>query len=222
MAAQERMERGETAEQARASAMREFGNVGLIKEMTRDTWGFRWLQELMQDLRFGLRMLAKNPGFTIVVVLTLALGIGATTAIFSVVDAVLLHGMPYPNVAQLVGISSKNPQGEGESVSAGDFNDWQLGSRAFEGLAAYRQWEFRVLTGIGEPDEVWASPVSTNIFHLLGVNAIIGRTFAENETHVVVLSHEYWRSHFAANPKIIGKALALDGASYTVIGVAPA
>jgi putative ABC transport system permease protein len=218
---QDNIERGMPPEEARYAA-RKFGSVTRVKEDTWEVWGFVWLEQVWQDVRFGLRMFAKNPGFTAVAVLTLALGIGATTAIFSVVDAVLLHGTPYKNPGQLVGISAKSPQGEGESVSPGDFTDWQPQSQAFEGLAAYKQWEFRVLTGIGEPDELWVSPVSTDVFHLLGVNAIIGRGFAANETQAAVLSHEYWRSHFAADPKIIGKTLALDGKPYMVIGVAAA
>ena len=179
---------------------------------------------LWHDLRYAVRQLRKSPGFTAVVVTTLALGIGANTAVFSIVDAVLLHGTPYQNAAQLVEVGAKSPQGEEDSVSAGDFNDWQAQSQAFEGLAAYEPWEFKVkvLTGVGEPDEVRTSQVSTNIFHLLGVNAIIGRTFAADETQALVLSHEYWRSHFAADPKIIGKTLGLDGKPYTVIGVASA
>ena len=193
----------------------------LVKEEARELWSFVWLEQLWQDVRFGVRMLAKNPGFTAVAVLTLALGIGATTAIFSVVDAVLLQGSPYKNPAQLVGLSAKSPQGEAVPVSAGDFNEWHRESQAFEGLAAYNMWEFRVLSGMGDPDEVWTSPISAGVFHLLGINAIIGRTFAENDTQVVVLNHEYWRSHFAANPKIIGKPLTLDGKPYTIIGIAP-
>jgi putative ABC transport system permease protein len=177
---------------------------------------------LIQDLRYGLRQLRRSPGFVAVAVATLGLGIGATTVVFSVVDAVLLHGTPYRNPSQLVGISTKNPQGEETWVSGGDFNDWQSLPQAFEGLAAYKQWEFRVLTGSGEPDEVWTAPISGNAFHLLGVNAVLGRTFAENEIQAVVLSPAYWRSHFAADPKIIGKTLTLDSKPYTVIGVAPA
>src|SRR6266567_4043280 len=96
-------------------------------------------------------------------------------------------------------------QGREEPVSAGDFSDWQEQNQTLQGLAAYKQWEFHTLTGAGEPDEVWASPVSANLFHLLGVNAIVGRTFTPNESQVVVLSHEYWRSHFASDPRIIGK-----------------
>src|SRR5437867_5594571 len=167
-------------------------------------------------------MLAKNPAFAAVAVLSLALGIGANTAIFSVIEAVLLHQPPYQNPAQLVEIGERSPQGERDSVSVGDFTDWQEHTLAFQDLSAYQRWKFHTLTGAGEPDEVWASPVSTNLFHLLGVNAVFGRTFVSNETQSVVLSHQYWRSHFSADPKIIGKTLALDGKPYTVIGIAPA
>jgi predicted permease len=213
---------GMSRQEAERRARIELGGLDQVKEECRDAWGVRFIETLLQDIRFGLRMLRKNPGFTAVAVLTLSLGIGATTAIFSVVDAVLLQGSPYQNPAQLVGISAKSPQGEAGPVSAGDFNEWHRESQAFEGLAAYNVWEFRVLSGMGDPDEVWTSPISAGVFHLLGINAIIGRTFAENDTQVVVLNHEYWRSHFAANPKIIGKPLTLDGKPYTIIGVAPA
>ena len=222
MAAQERIEQGESHEQAQTAALREFGNVGLVKEVTRDVWGWRWLETFLQDIRYSLRQLRRSPGFVAVAVATLGLGIGATTVVFSVVDAVLLHGTPYRNPSQLAEISAKNPHGEEMWVSGGDFNDWQSLPQAFESLAAFKRWEFRVLTGPGEPDDVWTEPMSGSAFHLLGVNAVLGRTFAENETQAVVLSPAYWRSHFAANPKIIGKTLTLDAKPYTVIGVAPA
>jgi len=209
-----------TADEARRRALLEFGGLDQMKEQCRDVGAAHFLETVLQDVRYGLRMLAKSPGFTAVAVLTLALGIGANTAIFSVVDAVLLHALPYQNPAQLVAISSIDPKGEKEAVSAGDFADWSKQAQAFQGLAAYKHWEFHALTGAGEPDEVWASPVSPNLFHLLGVNAIRGRTFALNETQAVVLSHQYWRSHFSLDPKIIGKVLALDGKPYTVVGVA--
>jgi putative ABC transport system permease protein len=177
---------------------------------------------LLQDLKFGLRMLRKNPGFTAVAVVTLALGIGANTAIFSIVDAVLLHHAPYLNPTQLVDIGARNPQGEQDAVSVGDFTDWEEQTRAFQGLAAYRPWAFHTLTGAGAPDEVWASPVSAALFHLLGVNAALGRTFVSNESQSVILSYQYWRGHFSSNPGIIGTTLVLDGKPYTVIGIAPA
>jgi len=180
------------------------------------------MNSLYQDVCYALRQLRRSPDFTAIAVLTLALGIGATTVVFSVVDAVLLHGTPYRNPSQLVEVSAKNPQAEEEWVSAGDFNDWQSLPQAFESLAACKRWEFRVLTGFGEPDDVWTEPMSANAFRLLGVNAVLGRTFAENETQVVVLSTAYWRNHFAADPNIIGKTLILDTKPYTAIGVAPA
>jgi putative ABC transport system permease protein len=222
MEEQENLESGMPPDEAHYAARRRFGNVTLAQERSREMWGWNSVEMLWQDIRYGLRQLGRSPGFTVVAVLTLALGIGATTAIFSVVDAVLLHGTPYRNPVQLVEICTKSPQGEEQAVSTGDFNDWQEERQAFESLAGYERWKYFVLTGVGEPDEVWASPVSTNFFHLLGVNAILGRTFAANETRTVVLSHAYWHSQFAADPKIIGKTLVLDGKPHTVIGVASA
>src|ERR1039457_5895406 len=136
MAAQERMERGETDEQARTSAVREFGNVTLIKEMTRDTWGFRWLETFLQDVRYGLRQLRKNPGFTAMAVLTLALCIGANTAIFSFVDAVLLNPLPYPHPERIVIVFEGPPSGGLNEVSTPDFLDWKRQCAAFTTIAA--------------------------------------------------------------------------------------
>ena len=212
---------GMSPEEARRQALLSLGGLEQTKESVRDQRGFPFLETLLQDTRFALRMLRKSPAFTATAVLTLALGIGATTAVFSIVDAVLLHGTPYQKPAQLVEISARSPQGEADSVSAPDFHDWQAQTQIFEGFAAFQSMKFSVLTGAGEPDEVWTSQVSTNIFHLLGVNAIIGRNFAPNETQAVVLSHAYWRSRFAADPKIIGNTITLDGKPYTVIGIAP-
>ncbi len=180
---------------------------------------------ILQDLRFALRQFRKSPGFTAVSIITLALGIGATTGIFSVVDTVLLHSAPYARSAELVAIDEKAPTtvpGETSEVSAGDFMDWQAQVPVFAGVAAYQPWEFHALTGGGDPDEVWASPVTPNLFQVLGVNAFLGRMFAPNETEAVVLSHQYWRSHFSSDPRILGKVLALDGKFYRVIGIAPA
>jgi len=197
-----------------------------IVEPARDMHRPNLTENFLQDLRYGLRQLRRSPGFSAVAIATLALGIGATTAIFSVVDAVLLHSVPYSRSAELVAITEKGPTtapGEINEVSAGDFTDWQGQAPVFAGVAAHQSWEFHALIGGGdEPDEVWASPVTTNLFQVLGVNAFRGRTFAPNETQAVILSHQYWRSHFASNPQILGKALALDGKLYRVIGIAPA
>ncbi|HEV2383191.1 MAG TPA: ABC transporter permease [Terriglobia bacterium] len=217
--------RGMTPEDARYAALRELGGIDQIKEECRDMRRVNYIENFLQDVRYGVRQLRRSPAFTVVAVLTLALGIGATTAIFSVVDAVLLHSPPYAKSAELVEITEKGPQtaaGEVDEVSAGDFTDWQGQAPAFQELAAYEPWEFHALTGGGEPDEVWASPVTANLFGVLGVNAVRGRTFASNATQAVIVSHQYWESHFSSDPRIIGKALALDGKPYTVVGIAPA
>src|SRR5947208_4133306 len=222
---EEYVAQGMAPEEARRRARLELGGVEKVKEECRDARRVTWTQDLSQDIRYGLRMLAKNPGFTAIAVLTLALGIGANTAIFSVVDSVLLRPASYAKPSELVDINEVGPEtaaGAINEVSPGDFIEWQKQAQAFQGIAAYQRWEFHALTGTGEPDEVWAVPVTTNLFSILGVNTIRGRTFAENETQAVVLSYQYWESHFSSDPNIIGKALALDGKSYTVLGVAPA
>src|SRR3989475_749279 len=219
--AQEKVTKGMSPEEARYAALRELGGVEQIKEECRDMRRVNYIEDFFEDLRYGLRMLAKNPGFTAVAAITLALGIGTTTAIFSVVDAVLLHPRPYQNPSQLVAIRETSPEGEQSGVSVGDFANWEEQTQSFQGMAAYEPWEFHTLTGGGQPDEVWASPVSVNLFHLLGINAVLGRTFLSNESQALVLSREYWRSHFSSDPKVIGKTLVLDGKPYAVVGVAP-
>jgi predicted permease len=213
---------GMSREDATHAARRDFGNVTLLEERSREVWQWPSIGNFAMDVRFALRMLHKNPGFTCVAVLTLALGIGATTAIFSIIDAVLLHPAPYVEPTQLVEINEKNPQEESNAVSVGDFTDWQAQNEVFQGMAAYQQWEFHTMTKAGEPDEVWISPVSANLFQLLGTSAVVGRTFLADERQVAVLGYEYWRSHFSSDSTIIGKTLDLDGKSYTVVGVAPA
>jgi putative ABC transport system permease protein len=180
---------------------------------------------LGQDLRYALRQLRQSPGFSSVAIITLALGIGATTVIFSLVDTVLLDSAPYARSAELVAITEKDATrapGETSEVSPGDLTDWQAQAPVFRGVAAYQSWEFHALTGGGDPDEVWASPVTPNLFQVLGLNAFLGRTFAPNETQAVILSHQYWRSHFASDARLLGKPLSLDGKLYRVIGIAPA
>jgi len=213
---------GMNPEAARRQAWLEFGGLDQVKQKCRDVGAAHVLESLIQDVRYGMRQLRRSPGFTTVTVLTLALGIGASTAIFSVVQTVLFRGTPYRDPSQLVEIAARDPQGEEGSFSPAEFNDWETQGASFEDLAAYVRWEFRVLSGAGDPDEVWVSQVSTNAFHLLGVRPFLGRTFAEDETQTVLVSQRYWRTHFAGDHKILGKTLALDGKPYTVIGIAPA
>lgn len=183
------------------------------------------MSTLMQDVRHGIRLLIKNPGFTAIAVLTLALGIGANTALFSVVNGVLLNPLPYPNPSQLVAVAEKFPPFPEASISYPNFLDWVRMNHTFEALAAYRHTNFN-LADSGEAQRLNAVQVSATFFPLLGVKPVIGRTFSrEDDRHgaapVVMLAGKYWKSKFGASPEILGKTLDLDGTGYTVIGVVP-
>jgi putative ABC transport system permease protein len=227
MAMRDRMERGETAEQARRSTLREFGNVGLIKEVTRDMWGWRSIEELAQDLRFGGRMLAKRPGFTLVAIITLALGIGANTAIFSVVNTVLLRPLSYKEPDRLMMVwEDASQQGfPRNSTTPANFIDWRDQNQVFEGMAALGRESFN-LTGAGEPEKIDGRRVSATLFDLLGVEPQLGRAFLREEdqpggNRVVIISHGLWQRRFGSDVNIVGKPLTLNGESLTVVGVMP-
>jgi putative ABC transport system permease protein len=181
---------------------------------------------LIQDSRYGLRMLGKNPGFTAVAVLTLALGIGANTAIFSVVNGVLLNPLAYDHPDRLVALFSRTSDFTYASISYPNFLDWVRDNHSFSALAAFREDDFN-LTGTGEPERVPGEMVSGNFFTLLGVKPVIGRTFRAEEDQVgaapvVLISAGLWKRKFAASPDVLGKALNLSGTAYTVVGVIPA
>ncbi|HEV2492434.1 MAG TPA: ABC transporter permease [Terriglobia bacterium] len=182
---------------------------------------------LIQDLRYGLRILARNPGFTAVAVVTLALGIGANTAIFSVVNTVLLRPLPYKDADRLVMVWSYNRRRgfNTDQVSPLDFADWRAQNHVFETIAASTDITY-TLTGAGEPSLIIAYSFSADYFRTLGVMPLVGRTFVPEEeqpgkNHVAVLSYPFWQSRFGANRSIIGRTITLDGAPYTVIGVMP-
>ncbi len=179
------------------------------------------------NLRHILRQWAKSPGFAAVAILTLALGIGANTAIFSLVYGLLLQPLPYREADQLVQVHESVPARGVDRVPVAVPNlvDWQRQSASFEGLAGLRHAEYN-LTGQGEPRRITGARVTANLFSLLGANPLLGRTFtAEEEAFgkhfVVLLSESYWRSSFGADPGVLGRSLLLDGGSYTVIGVMP-
>jgi predicted permease len=229
MAASDRIDRGESADRAQQAARREFGNVTLVEHVTRDQWGWRRLDEFAQDLRYAVRMLRKNPGFTLVAVLTLALGIGANTAIFSVVHAVLLKALPYPQADRLVmvyeDVRLPNYQNKKNEPSPGNFSDWSTQNTAFDGMAAYRNRSFN-LTGEGEPARVEGELVTSSFFTTLQVNPAFGRVFVPEEdrpgkSHVVVMSDGLWKSRFGSDVQILGKKILLDSEAYTIIGVMP-
>jgi predicted permease len=181
--------------------------------------------QLLQDSRFALRTLAASPGFTFAAVLTLALGIGANTAIYSVIDGVLLHPIPFPQPDRLVALDQKNSRGEEGSVSYPNLLDWQRQSQTFEGIAGWLN-DLLTLTIKGQPEQLIAKRVSSNFFSVLRVQPLLGRTFTDDEDKrgaqpVALLGEDFWRRRFAADPKIIGQNLTLNGDEYSIIGVVP-
>jgi putative ABC transport system permease protein len=212
------------AEAARA-ARRQFGNVTLLQEVNREMRGIRPIETLLQDLRYGGRMLGKNPGFTFVATLTLALGIGATTTIFSVVNTVLIRPLPYKDPDRLVTIWSTMPQ-KGRlryATSYPDFKEWKNQSQLFEGVAISRPSDTN-LTGGDIPEIVRCVAVSPNLFQVLGMSAMLGRTFLPEDEQwgrhrVVVLSYGLWQRRFGGELNVIGREVQLDSEPFTVIGV---
>jgi putative ABC transport system permease protein len=223
MAAEERIACGESAEQARVSAAREFGNDALVKEVTREMWGLVWLETLIQDLRFGLRQLTRNPGFTAVAVLTLALGIGANVAVFSLLDAVLLRPLPFLHVERLFMFFPSETTSLRTMVSSSypNFDDWREQSHSFEAMAAYQEESFN-LTGTTEPERLDGLRSTPGLFAMLGFPPLLGREFGPDDgQHVVLLSYELWHRRFGGNARIVGKPIHLEGEPYTVLGVLP-
>jgi len=246
MAARERRERGEKEEEAKRAARREFGNMGLVKEATRDVWGWRWLRDFVEDIRYGLRMLRKNPGFTGVVVLTLALGIGANTAIFSLISNVLLHPLPVRDADRLVvlkwsahgglgyhgysdfgfcHIDQTETEQAGCSFSYPFFSQLRSQPKVFSSVTAFAGNVGIHLTGYGAPSKASGALVSGEYFQTLGVAAAVGRTIqpADDTTHsepVAVLNYGYWQSAFGGDRAAVGRTIYLDGIPFTIVGVA--
>ena len=221
-------EHGLAEEEALAAARRAFGNMTQAQERFYESDRWLWWDQLRQDIRFGLRMLAKSPGFTAVAVLTLALGIGANTAIFSVVNGVMLRPLPFKDSGQLVDVWKYNlkrgvPQDE---LSYPDFLDLRSQNHAFDDVAAWSERHSIVLKGLGEPERVHGTVGSPNLLALLGVNPELGRTFLVGEDqpgkgNVVVLSHDFWRNKFHSDENIVGRSIVLDDRSCTIVGVMP-
>lgn len=221
---------GLSAEDAKFAAISEFGSVSLAMEESRDARRTHFLETLIQDLRYGLRGLRRNPGFTAVAVLTLALGIGANTAIFSIVNAILLKPLPFPNSDQLVVISETNSRVAPGSVYQGyesylNFLDWQHDARSFSAMAAY-QYSDMALTGAGEPTVIHGAITNSGLFSTLQSPPLLGRALEPQDdpkgaARVVVIGEQFWRRQLAADPAILGKTLHLDRQSFTIVGVMP-
>ena len=234
MRVRELLEQGMTPDDARAAALARFGDVDRITEACRELGRRRnedmrraeWLTELRHDLRYAVRGLRASPGFTGVVLLTIAMGIGASTTIFSVANAVLLRPFPYHEPERIVRLYETNPTTETFSISAPDYLDWLERVRGLSQLAAFTGENVSLL-GDGDPEELAAMAATPSLFPLLGVRQRLGRVFSEEEgkpgasARVVLLSYAFWQTRFGGDPRVLGRALNLSGTSYEVIGVMP-
>ena len=226
--AEEQRDAGLTPQEAASAAHRALGDTLKIEEDVRAAWGLQWLETLTQDLRYALRMLRKSPGFTAVAVFTLGLGIGANTAVFSLVNGVLLNPLPYPHPEQVVSVGVSEPGGGENNVSYPDFLDWVRDNHSFSSLAAYSRASGG-FNWIGKTDaqRVSSVEVSASFFPTLGVIPILGRNFSPaddqlNGPPAVILGNGFWKSKFASAGDVIGKTMNLDGTDYSIVGVLPA
>ncbi|PYT52735.1 MAG: hypothetical protein DMG46_26285, partial [Acidobacteria bacterium] len=244
---QDNIERGMSWEEARYAAVRKFGNVTRVKEETREVWSFVWMEQLGQDIRYGVRMLAKSPGFAAVAILTLALGIGANTAIFSLIDAVMLRSLPVEDPSQLVLLKwgARNAPNIHGYMSSGDCpTDLSFAARnpsgcsfsepmfreiaqtnLFSGKAAFANSGRLNLSGNGPATVLNGQLVSGDFFRTMGVKAAVGRVFESSDDSpsaapVAVLNYGYWQSAFGGSRDIVGRTIELNNVPFTIIGVA--
>jgi putative ABC transport system permease protein len=224
---EQNIERGMSGEAARRTARLSLGGADQIKESVRDHRGLPLLETLGQDIRYAFRMLRKSPGFTAVVVLTLALGIGANTAIFSFVYGVLLAPLPYRDASRLVVLNETTPRVGNVSVSYPNFLDWRDQSRSFSEMAYIEQMSFNLAgAGVSQPENISGDSVSPNFLSMMGVRPLLGRDFQSREEkagtqRVLLLSYQLWQSHFGADRSAVGRTITLDGTAFVIIGVLP-
>jgi len=224
--AEQLKDQGLSEEEARRAARRAFGNVTQAHERFYECGRWLWWDHLVQDLRFGLRTLRKNPGFTTVAALTLALGIGANTTVFSVVSAVLIRRLPYRDPDRLVWVNEFWPRLNSAIVPSPDYINWRDQNQVFESVAAYGGFGELNLSGSGEPERIDGIGVTWNFFPMLGVRPALGRGFLPDEDRpggapVAILSHSLWQRRFHSDPNLVGKTITLDEEACTVIGVMP-
>jgi predicted permease len=228
LAEREEIESGRAREEAQHAARREFGNVEVAKEVTRDAWGWRWLTDFFQDTRYSLRTLRQRPGFVAVAILTLALGTGATTVMFTVINGVILKPLPYANASELVAIHGHSDNWKTEifgeqNVAHLDFLDCQRQSRSLD-IAGF-VYESGTVSAPGEPQYVQFLESSPNLFSVLGVPLLRGRTFLPEEDQpggapAAILGYSFWQRLFAGSSAALGSSLVLDNKRYTIVGIA--
>src|SRR6185312_11984981 len=227
MAIADRVARGETAEAARQAAVREFGNILLVQDVTRQMWGQSWLEQLSWDVRYTFRQLRKSPGFTITATAMLAVAICANSTVFSWIDGTMLRPIPGArDTGDLVSLQrGERNFSPTPPFSYLDYRDLREQNHTFTGILAYHH-DWITLTGGAQPERAYIANVSANYFDVLGIKPMLGRFFlAEEESRPavphVVLSYSFWKTHYAADPAIVGKAIEIARHPVTVIGVAP-
>jgi putative ABC transport system permease protein len=219
----ENLERGIPLEEARAAARREFGNAATVRERSYQSWQFPTFESLLQDVRYAMRGIVRAPIFSLIVILTLAVGIGANTAIFSAVYAVLLKPLAFPSGDRLVWLGESSAKATGISVTWVNFEHWRTENHSFETMAGFQNADL-TLTGRGQAMLTHAGLVTNEFFHLTGSRPIIGRLFSASDGEpqsaaTVVVTENFWAKTLGGDSQIIGKALTLNGNSYVVIGV---
>jgi predicted permease len=225
MRTQDNVNAGMSEQEAGLDARRRFGNIALIQEQTRTEHLVGWLESVVQDIRYGFRTLRRSPAFTIVAILTMVLSIGATTAIFTLVESILLRPLPYTQADRLITIATFMPFENSEVTASPQYMAWRDGNSTLESVAAY-DVENVNFSGAGEPDRLVAAYTTANFFSVLGVAPQIGRTFSVDEDrpgtgHVAALSHRLWQDRFGQAADALGKKIMLEGESYMIIGVMP-
>ncbi|HJT46045.1 MAG TPA: ABC transporter permease, partial [Chthoniobacterales bacterium] len=224
---QEKIKEGQSEAAARRSALIELGGLEQVKEEVRATRLGSSFETLLMDLHYGARALLKQLGFTLTAILTLAIGIGATTAIFSVVNGVMLRSLPFTDPSRIVMVWEQNLAigSKQNVVSPANFVDWKRQSRSFESFAAF--WDSRAsLTGNGEPEEIQVQRVTLEFFNVLGVQPVLGRAFLPEEDRAdnnfaAVLSYQLWQRRFGGDPSIVGKTAIIQGRPHAIVGVMP-
>lgn len=224
--AEDYSERGAGDDDARANARRQFGNTTLLHEQSHDVWGWNWLDEIFIDLKLAARQLRSAPGFAVLTIFILAIGIGATTAIFGALNPILLESLPYPDAGRIVTVWEIRNDGARNDGTFGMYRGLAERSRTFDSIAVFKPWQ-PTITGLNEPERFEGQRVSAGYFRVLGVRPFLGRDFSSaddrlNGPNVVILGNRLWRRRFKADPEIVGQDITLEGDTYSVIGVMPA
>jgi hypothetical protein len=222
MAIRDRMDRGESAAEAEAHARREMGNQGLIEEATRDQWSWTWLEQVANDVRYGLRAMRRNPGFTAAVVLSLALGIGANTAVFSLLNTVLLRTLPVDDSQHLFFLDAVGSKGPNGAPPYPCFERFREQTRSFSGMSAFTAEDEKLVVD-GQMEKVHSLYASANYFDVLGVRPALGRLLHSADERLqpptAVISYGYWQRRFGGDPAVLGKTIHTANQNVTIVGV---